>query len=200
MITGLERMFVLAANMPLMGTAPQNEANRRNAKKSTGPRSKAGKAVSAANALRHGAYASTAMAIPRGRFAEDQADVDTYVEGIVRALMPRDDLELAQANRIARYFLQYRRLGVLEAEALAGDTSDESGLELLATMDRKSIDELGKERAAFKALDSALEKVTRIDARIGRSLERAIIVFYELQKRDLESHHGETNPILGSGV
>ena len=95
-------MFVLVANMPQMGTAAQNAANRRNAEKSTGPRSAAGKIVSATNALRHGAYASTAAAIPRGRFAEDQADVDAYVEGIIRSLSPRDDLELAQANRIAR--------------------------------------------------------------------------------------------------
>ena len=36
-------MFALVANMPQMGTAAQNAANRRNAKKSTGPRSAAGK-------------------------------------------------------------------------------------------------------------------------------------------------------------
>ena len=193
-------MFVLVANMPQMGTAAQNAANRRNAEKSTGPRSAAGKIVSATNALRHGAYASTAAAIPRGRFAEDQADVDAYLEGIIRSLSPRDDLELAQANRIARYFLQYRRLGVLEAEALAGDTSDESNLDFIATIDHRSVDDVGRERAAYRALNSALEKVTRIDARIGRSLERAIIVFYELRKRASASDDGETNPILDSDV
>ena len=37
-------------------------------------------------------------------------------------------------------------------------------------------------------------------ARIGRSLERAIIVFYELRKRALASDDGETNPILDSDV
>ena len=37
-----------------MTTDAQNEANRRNAKKSTGPRSQAGKAVASQNALKHG--------------------------------------------------------------------------------------------------------------------------------------------------
>ena len=78
-----------------------------------------------------------------------------YVEGIIRSLSPRDDLELAQASRIVRYFLQYRRIGVLEAETLAGDTSDESNLVFIATIDHRSLDDVGRERAAYRALNSA---------------------------------------------
>lgn len=170
----------------------------RNARKSTGPTSAKGKSASAANALKHGAYAATASAIPRGHFAEDQEEVDAYLTAIVTSMAPRDDLEYEQAGRIARYFLRFRRLGLLEAEALAGDTAEDDGTgrELAALLSSRNFDDVDRERAAHRALNSAMEQATRIDARIGRSLEQAIIVYYELQRRELPNGIGETNPIL----
>lgn len=195
-------MFGPMTNVRAMGTPAQNAANRRNAQKSTGPTSREGKVAAAANALRHGSYASTATAIPRGRFAEKQGEVDEYVQGLVDALAPRDGLEHAQANRVAHYFLQCRRLRVFESEALAGDTVDDvsSDIDVLAAMVGRNADDLGAELAALRALNSAFERVTRIDTRIGRSLERALIVYYELRKRTPDSEFGETNPILTQGA
>jgi hypothetical protein len=45
-----------------------------------------------------------------------------------------------------------------------------------------------------------MEQATRIDSRIGRSLEQAILVYFQLQQRALPTESGETNPILESGV
>lgn len=75
----------------------------------------------------------------------------------------------------------------------------ESGLELSAMLAGRNQGDLGAEQAAYRVLNSATEKITRLDSRIGRSLERAIVVHYELQRRDLGGV-GETNPNLGSGV
>lgn len=46
-------------------------ANAENARRSTGPHTASGKHKSSMNALKHGGFATAAVAIPRGAFAED---------------------------------------------------------------------------------------------------------------------------------
>ena len=58
-----------------MATDAQIQANRNNATRSTGPRSEAGKVTSTQNSLKHGGYATSSIAIPRGHFAEDPNEV-----------------------------------------------------------------------------------------------------------------------------
>jgi hypothetical protein len=96
----------------------QVEANRRNAKKSTGPRSAEGKRRSAMNALTHGAY-GRAQAIPRGLLCESEFEVKEYVDAIVDALAPRDAIELVIARRIATADLRLARLERYEGVAMA---------------------------------------------------------------------------------
>jgi len=98
-------------------SSAQVEANRRNAQKSTGPRSEAGKRMSSKNAMTHGAYAQ-AHAIPRGVLAESDFDVEGYVNVIITALAPRDALELVVARRIATSDLRLSRLERYESVAL----------------------------------------------------------------------------------
>jgi hypothetical protein len=96
----------------------QVEANRRNAKKSTGPRSAEGKRRSAMNAMIHGAY-GRAQAIPRGLLCESEFEVKEYVDAIVDALAPRDAIELVIARRIATADLRLARLERYEGVAMA---------------------------------------------------------------------------------
>ena len=58
-----DRRLALGIGSKIMATAAQIAANRRNALKSTGPRTGAGKAASSRNALRHGLRARTAVVL-----------------------------------------------------------------------------------------------------------------------------------------
>jgi hypothetical protein len=65
-----------------MTSARKIAANRNNAKKSTGPRSNAGRAVSRRNALRHGLAASIANKSAFGGDVEDLARVLSSASGL----------------------------------------------------------------------------------------------------------------------
>lgn len=166
-----------------MGTEKQNAANKANAAKSTGPNSRSGRIQSALNALRHGMYSANPTAIPRGHFKEDEDDIERYVAGIVEALTPRDALEHAKANRIAVYLLRLRRLEGFEAEALAGDTASRVIKGDVFTLRQNMGDPVVRaEEAAALAIEHTLERASRIDSRIARGLERALIVYYQLRE------------------
>lgn len=105
-----------AKRLPGPTSARQVEANRRNAGRSTGPRTEAGKAASAQNATRHGMYGLSGEPIARGPFAEDRDEVATWFADVVGALAPRDGLERAVAAGIARTMLRGRRIDRFEAE------------------------------------------------------------------------------------
>jgi hypothetical protein len=96
----------------------QVASNQRNAQRSTGPRTPAGKRRSRANALTHGVTADQIDAVPRGLFAEDPAQEQAYIAGIVESLAPRDAIERVQALMVAKRYRQARRLDRLEAVSL----------------------------------------------------------------------------------
>ena len=62
-----------------MATTKQIEANRRNAQKSTGPKSREGKAAAAQNALKHGLYSATLL-LPEEDHARYDALCDEYLD------------------------------------------------------------------------------------------------------------------------
>ena len=94
----------------------QRRANRANAKTSTGPKTKAGKARSARNALRHG------LNIP---VASDPALVP-QAEAIARKIAgPHAKAEaLEQARRIGEAQVELNRVRSLRTKAIAGILSD----------------------------------------------------------------------------
>jgi hypothetical protein len=78
-----------------MATQAQILANRRNAQKSTGPRTADGKAVSAKNATKHGLFAQSDVVI-----SEDQADFDAFRDEMLAELAPVGVMESVLARRI----------------------------------------------------------------------------------------------------
>jgi hypothetical protein len=102
-----------------MATNAQINANRRNAKKSTGPQTDQGKAASSQNAFKHGLFAREAVI--RG---EDPAEFDLYREAFLADLKPVGPMESMLAERIVS--LSWR---LLRAERLQNQAIDAKILE-----------------------------------------------------------------------
>ena len=80
------------------------EANRRNAQKSTGPKTAEGKARSRFNAVKHGMRAATPV-LP----GEDQAAFDDRLERWTKNLAPRDEVEQFLVKRAVELSWQLER-------------------------------------------------------------------------------------------
>src|ERR1017187_402137 len=80
-----------------MATDEQNAANRINARKSTGPRSAAGKMKSALNARKHG-FAGSVFTVVR---LEDLNEIDQLRQDALALYRPINSQELFAVERIA---------------------------------------------------------------------------------------------------
>jgi hypothetical protein len=107
-----------------MTSSKQQAANKRNARKSTGAKTAAGKAVVRLNAVRHGLTADTAV-VP---FIENQADWEAHREGTLKSLAPVGHLETVLAQRVAMLMWRLERANRYEREliALKQETLEES--------------------------------------------------------------------------
>lgn len=94
-------------------------ANRRNAAKSTGPKSATGKALAKYNAVRHGALTAAPL-VP----GEDAAAWESHRAGVAASLGPAGALEAALADRVALALWRLARLARAEALTAAADIAD----------------------------------------------------------------------------
>src|SRR5205807_2302587 len=97
----------------LMATPAQIEANRLNAKKSTGPKTFKGKTRCKMNALKHGFTTAQAVMDP---LEEDL--LPTIAQSITHRLRPQDELELALVDHIIQAAWRLRRLPRIETDYL----------------------------------------------------------------------------------
>jgi hypothetical protein len=103
------------------------EANRRNALKSTGPRTPRGKAYSRRNACKHGLFIRTTNEFFAG---EDLQDFETYYKRLRDELQPVGPCEEIEVEYIAICWMRLQRLWRYEnAEIESGHTSVASDLE-----------------------------------------------------------------------
>lgn len=98
-----------------MASQKQIEANRRNALKSTGPKTAEGKAVVRLNALQHGVTAEAAV-VP---FVEHPADWEAHRAGVLDSLAPSGHLETILAERVAMLLWRLGRANRYERELIA---------------------------------------------------------------------------------
>ncbi len=163
-----------------MTSTAQLEANRSNALRSTGPRTEAGKARSASNALTHGLTSRLGVAIDRGPFAEDPTDVEFFISEVVRGLEPQGAQEWAEAVHIGSVYVRLQRLLRLESAAITASTrlTVTEVLDPLAHLD----DTTSAERTACRALDSSLlDRLPRYESHLSRELDRSLARYRQLQ-------------------
>ncbi|MBV8772194.1 MAG: hypothetical protein JO166_07680 [Deltaproteobacteria bacterium] len=93
-----------------MSNDRQIAANRRNAQRSTGPRSAAGKARVSMNPLKHGLTAREVV-LPN----ESPEEFDSFRSGLLAEIAPVGNLEGALAEEIVIYLWRRRRVAIFEA-------------------------------------------------------------------------------------
>ncbi len=155
-----------------MATKRQIAANRRNARKSTGPRTEEGKERSSQNAVQHG--------MTSRRVVLEDEDPKEFMEfriAVHEDLGPLGSMETTLANRIAALFWRLARVPAIEAEmidALRGKPSGDSGGS-------------GPLAAAWEEDQSAyggsLSRLSRYETALERSLLRCQAEFRRLQER-----------------
>ncbi len=175
-----------------MTTEAQILANRRNAKKSTGPRTSKGKTAISQNAIKHGLLArQTIISL------ENQADFDLYRDRMLSELAPAGSMESMLAERIVSLSWRLKRAGRIQAQTIdALNTVDTSNplanltQSLLLKMQGKSQPgpsapdtDLTLGRMAIKDFSNArvLERLLMYERRIEHSLYKTIFEFQRLQ-------------------
>ncbi len=94
-------------------SAKQIAANRRNARKSTGPRTPEGKAVASRNAITHGLHACDII-LKSPHLTEDRTQYEQLVDSLIDELKPKGILQEHLVLKIANSLWRYRR--VINAE------------------------------------------------------------------------------------
>ncbi|MFN7924984.1 MAG: hypothetical protein U0Q16_33105 [Bryobacteraceae bacterium] len=120
-------------------TAAQNEANRANAQKSTGPRTPEGKATSSRNAITHGLFTATFAVAP-----EDRDEFDIFLDLQRDELRPQGINEELVFSNLVQAAWKTEKTRRLEAEALLEQNE--------AKLDRYSRYTAQFERAYYRAL------------------------------------------------
>ena len=191
-----------------MATHAQIAANRRNAKRSTGPRTPAGKTIAARNALRHGLLAGDVILDD-----EDSQLFEERRDAMCAHLDPRGELEEILVDRIVACAWRLRRLQRIEAgvfryhsldrqldrvitlgSTFTGDPFEAPVMPPTITKKRRHTAALGQKDKAVPARDQemlaiafreaarqndTLAKLSRYEVAIERSFYRAL---HELQR------------------
>ncbi len=173
-----------------MSTEAQTLANRRNAQKSTGPRTSEGKAAVSQNAVKHGLLARQDVIS-----SESQADFDLYREQLLAELTPVSPMESMLAERIVTLSWRLKRVCRIQNQAIdalnAANTSSPLA-KLTQSLLFKGQDlppstsapHLALGRLAIKDFANArvLDRLLMYERRIEHSLYRTIL---ELQRLNL---------------
>lgn len=162
-----------------MATIKQLEANRRNASRSTGPRTNKGKLAIRRNALRHGLL-STQTVLPN----EDQEAFEHLDKSIRACLQPVGEVENLLVDRIITSTWRLRRVCRVEVEIFKFEKEDSDPTRSLAVFGGPfggPIEgcDLGMAFIKQGTGGDAFSKLSRYEAAIERSLYKAL---HELQR------------------
>ena len=176
-----------------MATEAKILANRRNAQKSTGPRTPEGRAAISQNAIKHGFLAQKDIIS-----SESQADFELYRRQLLAELAPASPVESVLAERIVSLSWRLKRAGLIQNQAIDALNADRTSSPL-AKLTQSLISKLhDQSQAAPSTSDSALalgrlaikdfsnarvlERLLMYERRIEHSLYKTLL---ELQRLNL---------------
>jgi hypothetical protein len=162
-----------------MSSPAQLEANRANARLSTGPKTEAGKSRARLNGYRHGLTGQVCIFTP-----QDQAAFESHCSGIREALAPSGALELDLAQSIAEDRWRLKRARALEcgifALGQAGETDETS-------VNHPEITDALAQARTWLAEGKNLQLLTLYEQRIHRSVEKSMAQLAALQTQRREA-------------
>ena len=174
-----------------MSTEAQILANRRNAQRSTGPRTSEGRAAISQNAVKHGLLTRQDVIT-----SESQADFDLYREQMLAELAPASPMESMLAERIVTLSWRLKRAGRIQnqtIDALNANNSSSPLTKLTQSLFFKKFDysqlspskpasELALGRLAIKDFSNArvLDRLLMYERRIEHSLYKTLLEFQRL--------------------
>ena len=172
----------------MMTTNAQIKANRKNAKKSTGPRTEEGKSRVAKNALKHGLLARDTV-LP----GEDPADFDKQLSALEADIQPANSLEFELVRQIADAQWRMRRLTRLETGFLAAALADKRRLTEKYHPDRLRPGYDGETQLLGSAMldrTQAFVHLARYDGHLSRRFFRAVKQLADLRRRRAQGPRG----------
>ena len=159
-----------------MPTPKQLAANRANAKKSTGPRTAAGKLASSRNSYKHGLTGLSILRTP-----EEQAAYEAFESRLLRDLAPANDLEYSFAVRIAAHTWRLEYANCVE-RTLCVVSDVFADAEIARAAEATSASDAAVEAAlAFQSNEKSIARVSLYMSRIQRSLNQDLDNLRKLQ-------------------
>ncbi len=181
-----------------MASKKQIESNRRNAKKSTGPRTPNGKTIASRNSIKHGLYARDII-IDSPHLREDASEYKNLLESLIEELKPTTLFQESLVIKIANCLWRSRRAIIAESsqifrqlDYLGPDRYKDSLIKILQRDDiheeppDPSELEEAKEHAALIGVKSIPNQdfsmnLLRYEMRLDRQLTRAYKLLRHLQ-------------------
>ena len=157
-----------------MVSEKQLAANRRNAEKSTGPKSAEGKSNSSRNNLRHGLTGHISL-LP----AEDREAHDAFCNELTESLTPETPMERQLANSIAEDSWRLNRARAIENNMFALGHQHERREAQIALADAQT----------FQTQAAAFNLLSLYEQRINRNLQRNMKLLGELQAERKAQHN-----------
>jgi hypothetical protein len=195
-----------------MVTTEQVQANRNNARRSTGPRTAEGKARSSQNALKHGLRAQ-ATVLP----GENIDDFHFLVAELENQFQPQSAVEWTLLRQLADAEWRMRRVPQIEAGVFAENLHDARRHyeahpnQLPGDPEQAELYMIGAMAGGDAARSDTLSKLSRYEARLSHRYFKALEHLEQLQRRrksqtpppgpaEAATETGQTNPIPPSGA
>jgi hypothetical protein len=161
----------------------QLAANRRNAQRSTGPKTEEGKKISALNARRHNLTGQVTAMTDADRIMHD-----AFSASIVEGLAPEGAMEVQLAQRVATDSWRLNRISAVEDNLFAlghnakSDETETEHPEIHAALTSAKV---------FKEESKQLQLLTLYEQRINRNIQKNLATLQALQSARLAKREAE---------